>query len=122
MKCKIQKRQLNHLWQRLCARALALRDYYPFWKSRNERSRAGKLLVLDPDDHGTIQARSAHDPSGLLCSWLSGKKLCEVNKQAAFAELCMRTGLSWNAVHASGQQRLGVTEDVPECCRCADIL
>lgn len=40
-------------------RALALRDYYPFWKSRNERSRAGKLLVLDPDDHGTIQARSA---------------------------------------------------------------
>ena len=39
-------------------RALALRDYYPFWKHRNERSRAGKLLLLDPDDHSTIQARA----------------------------------------------------------------
>ena len=39
-------------------RALALRDYYPFWKHRNERSRAGKLLLLDPSDHSTIQARA----------------------------------------------------------------
>ena len=55
--CQVQV--CNRPWQRSCARALALRDYYPFWKSRNERSRAGKLLVLDPDDHGTIQARAA---------------------------------------------------------------
>ncbi len=68
------ERQLNHLWKRLCARALALRDYYPFWKSRNERSRAGKLLVLDPDDHGTIQARSAYDLPSLPCSCSIGKR------------------------------------------------
>ena len=43
---------------RAVARALALRDYYPFWKHRNERSRAGKLLLLDPNDHSTIQARA----------------------------------------------------------------
>ena len=42
----------------MAARALALRDYYPFWKYRNERSRAGKLLLLDPDDHDTIQVHS----------------------------------------------------------------
>ncbi len=35
--------------------ALALRDYYPFWKGRNERSRAGKLLLLCPSDECTIQ-------------------------------------------------------------------
>ena len=34
---------------------MALRDYYPFWKAHNERSRAGKLLLLDPDDESTIQ-------------------------------------------------------------------
>lgn len=34
---------------------MALRDYYPFWKMRKERSRAGKLLLLDPPDNGTIQ-------------------------------------------------------------------
>ena len=38
----------------LC-RAYAIRDYYSFWKSRNERSRAGKLLLLDPSDEDTIQ-------------------------------------------------------------------
>ena len=43
----------------MAARALALRDYYPFWKYRNERSRAGKLLLLDPDDHDTIQVHSS---------------------------------------------------------------
>ena len=36
-------------------RAYAIRDYYPFWKSRNERSRAGKLLLLDPADDDVIQ-------------------------------------------------------------------
>ncbi|BDA47562.1 hypothetical protein COCOBI_10-4100 [Coccomyxa sp. Obi] len=36
-------------------RAYAIRDYYPFWKSRNERSRAGKVLLLDPTDQDTIQ-------------------------------------------------------------------
>ncbi len=36
-------------------RAYAIRDYYAFWKSRNERSRAGKLLLLDPADQDTIQ-------------------------------------------------------------------
>lgn len=36
-------------------RAYAFRDYYPFWKSRNERSRAGKLLLLDPADQDVIQ-------------------------------------------------------------------
>lgn len=36
-------------------RAFAIRDYYPFWKSRNERSRAGKLLLLDAADRDTIQ-------------------------------------------------------------------
>lgn len=44
---------------RAVVRALALRDYYPFWKHRNERSRAGKLLLLDPNDHSTIQARAS---------------------------------------------------------------
>ncbi len=36
-------------------RAYAIRDYYPFWKSRNERSRAGKLLLLDAADQDVIQ-------------------------------------------------------------------
>lgn len=36
-------------------RAFAIRDFYPFWKSRNERSHAGKLLFLDPDDKETLQ-------------------------------------------------------------------
>ena len=39
----------------LPCRAYAIRDYYPFWKSRNERSRAGKLLLLDPADENVIQ-------------------------------------------------------------------
>ena len=39
----------------LLRRAYAIRDYYPFWKSRNERSRAGKLLLLDPADDDVIQ-------------------------------------------------------------------
>ena len=39
----------------LLCRAYAIRDYYPFWKSRNERSRAGKLLLLDPADEDVIQ-------------------------------------------------------------------
>jgi hypothetical protein len=39
----------------LSGRALAWRDYYPFWKSRNERSRAGKLLLLDTTDEDTMQ-------------------------------------------------------------------
>ena len=36
-------------------RAYAIRDYYPFWKSRNERSRAGKLLLLDRANEDVIQ-------------------------------------------------------------------
>jgi hypothetical protein len=35
--------------------ALAVRDYYHFWKSRNEFPRAGKLLLDDPSDASTIQ-------------------------------------------------------------------
>ena len=42
-------------WCYICGRAYAIRDYYPFWKSRNERSRAGKVLLLDPADQDTIQ-------------------------------------------------------------------
>jgi hypothetical protein len=34
--------------------SLALRDYYPFWKRHNERSHAGKLLLLDPNDHSAL--------------------------------------------------------------------
>lgn len=30
--------------------ALALRDNYPFWKRHNERSHAGKLMLVDPAD------------------------------------------------------------------------
>ena len=30
--------------------AIAIRDYYPFWKHHNERSHAGKLLLHDPCD------------------------------------------------------------------------
>jgi hypothetical protein len=36
-------------------RACALRDFYPFWKTRNVRSRAGKLLLLDLADEDTVQ-------------------------------------------------------------------
>ena len=38
----------------LC-RAFAIRDDYPFWKSRNERSHAGKLFFLDPQDKDTLK-------------------------------------------------------------------
>ncbi len=40
---------------RWCCRAFAIRDNYPFWKSRNERSHAGKLFFLDPRDNGTLK-------------------------------------------------------------------
>lgn len=43
------------LRRRLRNCAMALRDYYPFWKLRKERSPAGKLLLLDPEDEGNIQ-------------------------------------------------------------------
>ena len=33
----------------LPCRAYALRDYYPFWKSHQERSTAGKRLCLQKD-------------------------------------------------------------------------
>lgn len=36
-------------------RAFAIRDNYPFWKSRNERSHAGKLFFLDPSDRDTLK-------------------------------------------------------------------
>ena len=39
----------------LFCRAFAIRDNYPFWKSRNERSHAGKLFFLDPRDKGTLK-------------------------------------------------------------------
>ena len=56
----------------LLIRALALRDYYPFWKHRNERSRAGKLLLLDPDDHSTIQVRALSSSRNLVgVNWMS---------------------------------------------------
>jgi hypothetical protein len=35
--------------------ALAIRDYYHFWKSRNEFPRAGKLLLDNPEDSRIIQ-------------------------------------------------------------------
>ena len=38
----------------LC-RAFVFRDYYPFWKSRNERAHAGKLFLLDSKDRGTLK-------------------------------------------------------------------
>jgi len=34
--------------------AMALRDYYPFWKHHNERSHAGKLLLLEPHDSSCV--------------------------------------------------------------------
>ena len=34
----------------IVSRALALRDYYPFWKASGERGRAGKLFLLDDGD------------------------------------------------------------------------
>ena len=37
------------------SRAYALRDYYPFWKNNDERSIAGKLLLLDAHDQDHIQ-------------------------------------------------------------------
>lgn len=37
------------------SRAYALRDYYPFWKTNDERSIAGKLLLLDAHDQDHIQ-------------------------------------------------------------------
>lgn len=36
-------------------RAYALRDYYPFWKTNAERSKAGKLLLLNRQDEDHIQ-------------------------------------------------------------------
>jgi hypothetical protein len=35
--------------------AIAVRDFYHFWKSRNEHSRAGKLLLVDPLDTAVVQ-------------------------------------------------------------------
>lgn len=35
--------------------AFAIRDYYPYWKQRNERSQAGKLLLVDPSATDVIQ-------------------------------------------------------------------
>lgn len=37
------------------SRAFAIYDYYPFWKSRNERSHAGKPFFLDPSDRSTLK-------------------------------------------------------------------
>lgn len=55
-----------------CCRAIALRDFYPFWKTRNERSRAGKLLLLDPADTDTIQARPPLPDPGAELSCIRG--------------------------------------------------
>lgn len=35
--------------------AVAIRDYYHFWKTRNEFPRAGKLLIDDPEDVSMVQ-------------------------------------------------------------------
>lgn len=35
--------------------ALAIRDHYHLWKARNEHPRAGKLLLLDPEDMSEIK-------------------------------------------------------------------
>jgi hypothetical protein len=43
----------RHRRARNCA--IAVRDYYHFWKSRNEFPRAGKLLLDNPADANTIQ-------------------------------------------------------------------
>ena len=46
---------LNECGKRRMNRAYALRDYYPFWKTNAERSRAGKLLLLNRQDEDHIQ-------------------------------------------------------------------
>lgn len=46
---------LHECGKRRINRAYALRDYYPFWKTNAERSRAGKLLLLSRRDEEHIQ-------------------------------------------------------------------
>jgi hypothetical protein len=35
--------------------AVSVRDFYHFWKSRNELDRAGKPLIVDPTDSSVVQ-------------------------------------------------------------------
>lgn len=46
---------LHECGKRRINRAYALRDYYPFWKTNAERSKAGKLLLLNRRDEEHIQ-------------------------------------------------------------------
>lgn len=46
---------LHECGKRRLNRAYALRDYYPFWKTNAERSKAGKLLLLNRRDEEHIQ-------------------------------------------------------------------
>jgi len=46
---------LHECGKRRINRAYALRDYYPFWKTNAERSKAGKLLLLNRRDQEHIQ-------------------------------------------------------------------
>ena len=46
---------LQECGKRRMNRAFALRDYYPFWKTNDERSKAGKLLLLNRRDQEHIQ-------------------------------------------------------------------
>lgn len=43
----------RHRQTRNCA--VAVRDFYHFWKSRSEHSRAGKPLIVDPTDSSVVQ-------------------------------------------------------------------
>ena len=43
----------RHRQARSCA--VAVRDFYHFWKARSEHSRAGKPLIVDPTDSATVQ-------------------------------------------------------------------
>ena len=46
---------LHECGKRRINRAFALRDHYPFWKTNDERSKAGKLLLLNRRDEEHIQ-------------------------------------------------------------------
>jgi hypothetical protein len=43
----------RHRHTRNCA--IAVRDFYHFWKARSEHSRAGKPLIVDPTDSSVVQ-------------------------------------------------------------------
>jgi len=52
---------LHECGKRRINRAYALRDYYPFWKTNAERSKAGKLLLDDNIGYGSPHIVDARD-------------------------------------------------------------